>query len=88
MEAGWKREKKINETQNNIATPNVIMVKIPPHECTTLMDIPGNATFSSQVTNFNDFVVFVGEYYYINKTKWVEKTSNKRKGKDTTVSQS
>jgi hypothetical protein len=80
----WKhngKDKKLNETQNSPATPNVSIVNIPPQECTPLMAIPGNSTFSSQVLNLDDVVVSVGEYYYSNKTKGIEKRSNKRKRK-------
>jgi hypothetical protein len=43
------------------------------------MAIPGNLSFSSQVLNLDDVVVAVGEYYYSNKTKGIEKRKNKRK---------
>jgi hypothetical protein len=70
----------LNETQNSPATLNVGIINIPPQECTPLMAIPGNLSFSSQVLNFDDVVVAVGEYYYSDKTKGIEK--RKERGKE------
>jgi hypothetical protein len=43
------------------------------------MAIPGNLSFSSQVLELDEVVVLVGEYYYNNKKKGIEKRTNKRK---------
>jgi len=51
------------------------------------MAISGNLSFSSWVLNFDYVVVVVGEYYYGDKTKGIEKRERKRKRGDTTVSQ-
>jgi len=51
------------------------------------MDIPGNVSFSSHTLNFDDVVVEVGEYYYSDKNKEIEKRKNKRKRGDTTIIQ-
>jgi hypothetical protein len=83
-----EKTKKLNETQSNPSTPNVGIVNIPPQECTPLMAIPGNLTFSSQVLNLDDVVVVVGDYYYSHRTKGIEKRSHKRKRGDTTNNQS
>jgi len=61
-EAKWKRQKNLNQCQNNAATPNVGIMNISPWECTHLMIILGNDTFSSQVLNLDDVVVSIGEY--------------------------
>jgi len=46
------------------------------------MTIPSNFSFSSQLLELDEVVVAVGEYYYNNKTKGIEKNSNKiKKGK-------
>jgi hypothetical protein len=51
------------------------------------MSIPGKFSFSSQVLELDEIVVEVGEYYYNNKTRGIEKWSNKRKRGDTTLIQ-
>jgi len=43
------------------------------------MAIPRNFSYSSQVLELDNGVVIVGEYYYNNSTKAIEKRSNKRK---------
>jgi hypothetical protein len=52
------------------------------------MAIPGNSTFSTEVLNFDGVVVVVGDYYYNDKTRSIEKRSNKRKRGESTNTQS
>jgi len=51
------------------------------------MEIPSNLSFSSQVIKLDDVVVAVGEYYYNEKNKGINKRTRKRKRGDTTLSQ-
>jgi hypothetical protein len=51
------------------------------------MEIPGNSYYSSQVLELEEVVVEVGEYYYINKIRGIEKISKKRKRGETNLSQ-
>jgi hypothetical protein len=44
-----------------------------------------NFSYSSQVLELEEVVVAVGEYYYNNKIKGIEKISNKRKRGETTL---
>jgi hypothetical protein len=60
-------------------------VNIPIHACTPLKSIPGNFSYSSQLLELEDVVVVVGEYYYNNSTKGIEKRSNKRKIGETSL---
>jgi hypothetical protein len=62
------------------------MVSIPPDEYTPLNAIPGNTTFSSQILSFEGVVVTVGDYYYDERTKIIEKRSKKRKRGESTKS--
>jgi hypothetical protein len=48
----------------------------------------GNTTFSSQILSFEGVVVVVGDYYYDDRTKSIEKRSNKRKRGESTKSRS
>jgi hypothetical protein len=50
-----------------------------------LKEIQRNFSYSSQVLELEDVVVVVGEYYYRNKTRWIEKRSNKRKRGEITL---
>jgi hypothetical protein len=60
------------------------IVNISPQEYTPLTAIPGNLTFSSQILSFEGVVMVVGDYYYDDRTKSIEKRSNKRKRGDST----
>jgi hypothetical protein len=55
------------------------ILNISPHEYTFLNSIPGNTTFSSQILSFEGDVVDFGDYYYDDRTKSIDKSSNKRK---------
>jgi hypothetical protein len=54
-------------------------VNILSHEYTPLNAISVNTNFSSQILSFEGVVVVVGDYYYDDNTKSIEKRSNKRK---------
>jgi hypothetical protein len=82
-----ERKRKMDQAINSPATPSVSIVDIPPQECTPLMSIPRKFFFSSQVLKLDEVVVEVGEYYYNEKTKGIEKRSRKRKRGDTTLNQ-
>jgi hypothetical protein len=62
------------------------MVNISPLEYTPLNSIPGFCTFSSQIMSFKGTVVAIGDYYYDDRTKSIEKRSNKRKRGESTNS--
>jgi hypothetical protein len=51
------------------------------------MAIPRNFSYSSQVLELDNVVVVVGEYYYNNKTREIERRSNKRKRGEYSLSQ-
>jgi hypothetical protein len=61
---------------------------IPPREYTPIMTFPDNSTFSTKVLDFDGSVVVVGDYFYTNKTRSMEKRSNKRKRGESTNTQS
>jgi hypothetical protein len=74
----------LGQTPSTPSTPNLGIVNMPPHDYTPLNVIPGDSSFSSQALNFEGIVVAIGDYYYDNKTRSIEKRSNKRKrGEDT-----
>jgi hypothetical protein len=85
-EAENQKKNKMDEARNGGAIPSATIVNIPIHECTPLNSIPGNFSYSSQLLELEDVVVVVGEYYYNNKTKGIEKISNKRKRIETSLS--
>jgi hypothetical protein len=64
------------------------MVNISPLEYTPLNAIPGDSTSSSQIMSFEGTVVAIGDYYYDDRTKSIEKRSNKRKRGESTKSRS
>jgi hypothetical protein len=76
----------MDHVENSPATPSIGIIDIPTQECTPLMAIPSDFS-SSQVLKLDEVVVVVGEYYYNDKTKGVEKRSRKRKRGDTTLNQ-
>jgi hypothetical protein len=74
----------LSQTPNTPSTPNLGIVNMPPQDYTPLNAIPGDSSFSSQALNFEGTVVAIGDYYYDNKMRSIEKRSNKRKrGEDT-----
>jgi hypothetical protein len=75
----------MDEIRNNEMSPSATIVNIPIHSCTLLKSIPGNFSFSSQLLELEDVVVVVGEYYYNNSTKGIEKRSSKRKRGETSL---
>jgi len=79
---GWKKNKELSETQVIPSTPNLGIVNIYPREYTPLTVIPGNSTFSSQILSFEGVVVVVGDWYYDDRTKSIERRSNKIKRGD------
>jgi len=54
-------------------------VNIPPLEYTPISSIPGDSSLSSQALNFEGSVVAIGDYYFDNRTRSIEKRSVKRK---------
>jgi hypothetical protein len=74
----------LSQTPNTPSTPNLGIVNMPPQDYTPLNVILGDSSFSSQALNFEGTVVAIGDYYYDNKMRSIEKRSNKRKrGEDT-----
>jgi hypothetical protein len=69
----------LNRARNGSTSLSVRIVDIPPQECTPLMAIPENFSFPSQVIELDQVVLAMVEYYYNNKTKGIDKISNKRK---------
>jgi hypothetical protein len=54
-------------------------VNIPPLEYTPISSIPWDSSLSSQALNFEGPVVSIGDYYFENRTRSIEKRSAKRK---------
>jgi hypothetical protein len=77
-------KKNLNQTPGTPSTPNLGIVNIPPPEYTPISSIPGDSSLSSQALNFEGSVVAIGDYYFDNRTRSIEKRSMKRKrGEDT-----
>jgi hypothetical protein len=55
------------------------MVNMPPREYTPISTILGDFSFSSEALNFEGSVVAIGEYYFDNRKRSIEKTSTKKK---------
>jgi hypothetical protein len=55
------------------------MVNVPPRDLTPLNPILGDSSLSSQTLNFEGTIVDIGDYYYDDRMKSIEKRSNKRK---------
>jgi hypothetical protein len=72
----------LRETQGSTSTPNLSIVNVFPQEYTPLTSIPGNSTLFSQILSFEGVFLVVGDYYYDDRTKSIEKRSNKRKRGD------
>jgi hypothetical protein len=83
-----QKSQELTKTPSSPSMPNLGIVNIPPQEYTPLNAIPGDSTFSSQVLNFEGTVVAIGDYYYDDRTKSIEKRSNKRKRGESTKSRS
>jgi hypothetical protein len=54
-------------------------VNIPPLEYTPISSIPGDSSLSSQALNFEGSVVAIGDYYFDNRTRSIEKRSFEKK---------
>jgi hypothetical protein len=63
-------------------------VNIFPHEYTPINSILGNTTFSSQILSFEGVFVVVGDYYYNERMKRIEKRLYKRKRGESSKSRS
>jgi hypothetical protein len=55
------------------------IVNMTPQEYTPISTILGYSSLSSQALNFESFVVAIGEYYFDNRTRSIEKISTKSK---------
>jgi hypothetical protein len=58
-------------------------VNVPPLEYTPISTIPGDSSFSSQALNFEGSVVAIGDYYFDNRTRSIEKRSPRGKEEKT-----
>jgi hypothetical protein len=68
----------------SLSIPNLGIVNIPPSEYTPIRTIPRDSYLSSQALNFEGLIVVIGDYYFYNRTRSIEKTLTKRKrGEDT-----
>jgi hypothetical protein len=79
---GQKKNIQLSDTQGIPSTPNFGIVNIYPQEYTPLTVIPGNSTYSSQILSFDGAIMAIGDYYYDDRTKSIEKRLNKRKRGD------
>jgi hypothetical protein len=76
-------KKNLNQTLGIPSTPTLGIVNIPPPEYTPISSIPGDSSLSSQALNFEGSVVTIGDYYFDNRTRSIEKRSTKiKRGED------
>jgi hypothetical protein len=72
-------KKNLNHTSSIPSTKTIGNVNIPPLEYTPISSIPGDSSLSSQALNFEGYLVAIGDYYFNNRTRSIEKRSMKRK---------
>jgi hypothetical protein len=63
----------LNQTLGTLLTPSLGIVNIPPLESTPISSIPGYSSLSSQALNFEGSEVVIGNYYFDNITRSIEK---------------
>jgi hypothetical protein len=73
------KQQQLRKTPSTPSTPNLGIVNIPPQDFTPLNAIPGDSSLLSQALNFKGTVVAIRYYYYDDRTKSIEKRSNKEK---------
>jgi hypothetical protein len=72
-------KQNINQDPGTPLTTTLGIMNIPPLDYTPLRSIPVDSSLSSQDLNFKGSVFVIGDYYFDNKTRSIEKISSKRK---------
>jgi len=69
----------LNYTLGTMLILNLGIFNIPSLEYTPIRSIPGYSSLSSQALNFEGSIVAIGEYYFNNRTRSIDKRSTKIK---------
>jgi hypothetical protein len=72
-------KQNLNQDPGTPSMTTLGIMNIPPLEYTPISSIPGDSSLSSQALNFRRICSSIGDYYFDNKTRSIEKRSSKRK---------